>query len=211
MSDISKDRPSALHIGWWRQGYHEYDRAEESMTNPVTPEHAGSREGEIRKRAMVAAAISMAWLIGGCAGWFALRVLGSDFEVVPGLIAVGGAVALLPSALLGRRYAPSAVETGRAFLPMAIWVVLLTDLEVVLAAFLSAAAVIFVGFNGYAALDPITLGTNLFWDALRGVAGAVAIYLLGLLIFGLPGLAMGLPSAWFWQHRMRRKFTTSTE
>jgi hypothetical protein len=144
---------------------------------------------QIRKRgAQVAAAICLVWLAAGAAAAVVLSALGSGYAAAPAAVALGGLAALPVASGLGWQLAPLAVGSRKAFLRMTIAVVLLTDLEIAL---------------GYAVLVAVfgNIGSAFFV--------AVIAIPVGLMIYGLPGLAMAIPSAWYWEHVMRRTVTNS--
>ena len=203
MSDIGNDPTSVLHIGWWRNGYHAYDRAVEQAVTPVAGKQSGPTDREIRKEgAILAATICLTWISIGVIGSVVLAVVSSGFVAVPALIAVAGTVALPVFTWLGWRYAHAA-KTRKAFLPMTILGVLLTDLEIVLS-LLMVGLVAFV--LDWLSVGHSTMAADGLWLVPKALAAAALLYAFGLLIFGLPGLLLAIPSAWFWEHDMRRTF-----
>jgi hypothetical protein len=63
------DRTPVLNIGWWRNGYHEYDRPAEETVKPVVDGPTRPTDRDVRIRgAVVAVAISMLWLTVSAAG-----------------------------------------------------------------------------------------------------------------------------------------------
>jgi hypothetical protein len=154
------------------------------VTSSVT-----SFEPQVRKHgAKVAAAISALWIAGGVVVALWLNALRSGFVVVLAYVVVGAIAALPVSTWLGWRLAPLAVRSRKAFLRMTLWTVVLTDIELaVVAGF--ALAVITHSF-GALLLAPLAV-------------------VMGLLIYGLPGLAIAIPSAWWWEHVLRSTFTSA--
>jgi hypothetical protein len=143
---------------------------------------------EIRKRgALIAAAISLAWLTAGIIGSLWLDAIHSSFVLLPALVLIGAIAALPVSTGLGWRLAPRAVRSRKAFLPMIVWTILLTDVEIAAVASFAVAA------------------TTRQFQALLLAPLAVVF---GLIIYGLPGLAIAIPSAWCWENVMRRTFSS---
>lgn len=172
------ERRPALHIGWWRNGFHPYGRVREP---------AKVSEMDIQTRgAFLATRISMAWLAGSVVLALILWVINSQFVVVPVLVAIGAVAALPVSFVLGWLLAVRAVRSRTAFLPMVVLTVLLTDIEIGVVVGVAAVA----------------MSGNL-----TGLAYTAIAIPFGLLFYGLPGLAIAVPSAWFWEHRMRRRFS----
>ena len=146
-------------------------------------------ERQIRKRgALVAAAICLVWLAAGVVSAVVQFGVGSGYAAAPAAIGFAALAALPVASTLGWCLAPLGVQSRKAFLPMTIGVVLFTDLELTL---------------GYAGLVAI------FGNPGSALFVAVFAIPVGLAIFGLPGLAMAIPSAWYWEHVMRRTFTAS--
>jgi hypothetical protein len=137
------------------------------------------------KGAWTAAAISSAWLVGGVVGALVLAALGSSLVIVPALVAIGALAALPVSFVLGWKLTPRAVTSRSAFWPMTLLSVLLTDLE------LAVVSGLLVGL-----MDR---------NAVTAVGWTVIAAGFGLVIYGLPGLALAIPSAWFWEHKMRQR------
>lgn len=167
--------------------------------DPVACDPSGPTDHVIRTRgALTAALICAAWVIVGVLGWALLVKFNSALGAVPALMALGGLAALPASSWLGWRYAHDA-RTGSSFWRMTGWTVLLSDLVVVVA--LEATAAIAVVVNH----DP-----NWISGLLAAIPGGIAIYIIGLLIFGLPGLILAIPSSWYWERAMRRAFNWAT-
>jgi hypothetical protein len=209
MSDLGNRPTPVLHIGWWRNGYHEYDRVEVPTVAPVSGEQTDPTDREIRQKgAMVAAAISATWFLIAWLIWVALSPDESGLRNLVGLVAAGAALSLPPSALLGWNRAISAVRSTGQATKMSVGVVLLTDLEIVIG---YGIAVIVYAVTTNEVRDLWTLAFNGIVGSLLAVFFAVIVYLLGLLLFGIPGLVMAIPSALLWQRVMRRTFATNSE
>lgn len=140
--------------------------------------------------AFLAAGISTAWLVGAVVLALALSAIGSSFVLIPVLVGIGAVAAMPVSFVLGWKLAMRAVRSRKAFWPMVGLTVLLTDIEIALVAGLGA--VVLTGNLG-----------GLLYTAI-GIP-------YGLALYGLPGLAMAIPSAWFWEHRMRQTFNRSPD
>ena len=169
----------------------------------VSPMPPANRE--IRKRgAVLAAAICLAWIIGGGIGWLVLLPINSAVAAVPALVALGGLAALPGFTFLGWRYALRAIASRDAFLPMTALVVLISDL-VVVGAMIVAAAV--AAITGFVELDLANMAAAALWGIVQAAIGCIVLYVIGLLIFGLPGLLLAVPSSWYWEHRMRSAFS----
>jgi hypothetical protein len=200
MSTLGNPRNPVLHIGWWRNGYHEYTRDDEPTATAAEVGQTGPTNREIRKRgALIAALICVAWVLGGGVGWALLLPVNSAFAAVPVLVAIGGLAALPVSPWLGWKYAHDA-RSGKSFWRMTLWTVALSDLVVVVAFEALAAIAVLVNH------DPNWVG-----DILLAIPVGLVIYSLGLVIFGLPGLLLAIPSCWYWEHAMRRRFAAGTE
>jgi hypothetical protein len=157
---------------------------------------------ELRPRgALLAAAICLAWIAAGGIGWALLLPINSAVAAVPALVGLGGLAALVPFTFLGWHYAPLAVTSRTTSLRMTTWVVLMSDLMVVLAALVAAAS---AALTNYVERSLVDLGVDIFWGAATGVAGGMLLYVLGLLIFGLPSLLLAIPSSLYWERVMRR-------
>ena len=148
-------------------------------------------EAQIRRHgAKVAAAISVVWITVGIVGTLWLNALGSSLMGIPALMLAGGIAALPVSTWLGWRLAPRAVRSGKAFRRMTLWTVVLTDAEIAIG---------------------VTLGillTSLRFEALLFLPLG---FVIGLVIYGLPGLAMAIPSAWVWERAVRNTFPEATQ
>ena len=187
------DRPaaeptSALHIGWWRNGFHPYER----------PELTNASESEIRNYGgRLAAVIAAGWLASGIIGGFV------NPDVQRTLLAL-----LIPPVFivffLGRRLAVKAVTSEfRLGLPAVIRLAVVT---VALNSF--AVAFETLVWN---------LVNPSYWDASRPTLGEVVVGLpfatilvglLGIVIFGPLAIGPASVSAGLWSYLMRRRFTT---
>jgi hypothetical protein len=193
---MNEQRTPVLHIGWWRNGFHDYGRLEEPR---MKPDRIVPSDRDVRNRgAIIAALICAAWTIGGAIGWLLLLPVNSTLAAVPALIAIAGLAALPASCWLGWRYAHDA-RTGHAFWRMTVLSVLLSDLVVVVTFEVLAAIAVLVN------TDP-----NWLFGVVAAVPGGLLIYSIGLLIFGLPGLILAIPSCWYWEYAMRRSFSWPT-
>jgi hypothetical protein len=178
MRDQARQRIPLLHIGWWRGGRM---GAYEPAGQPT--------DRQIKKRgAIVAGAISLAWIGVGTGGAVVLYGLGSGYYAAPAYVAIGALAALPVASALGWRLGPLAARSRSAFARMTFGVVVFTDVEI---------AVLWFGIGGLVTGTPSAL-----------IYGLIAIP-FGLLVFGLPGLAMAIPSAWYWEHVMRRTFSAT--
>jgi hypothetical protein len=138
--------------------------------------------------AKVAAAITLLWLVGSLVLTIWLYALASSFVALPALVLIGAIAALPVSAWLGWWLGPLAIRSRKAFLRMVFWAVFLTDVELAVVA---------------------SIGFAISTRHLEALLLAPLAFVLGLLIYGLPGLALAIPSAWWWEHVMRRTFPDS--
>ena len=197
MSGDRIEQTPVLHIGWWRNGYHPYDREREPTMDPVAFEASGPTDHEIRTYGgLLAGLIAGAWLVAGIIG----GLVNPDVKLT--LLAL-----LIPPVFivyfLGRRLAVKAVKSEfRLGLPVVIRM-----------------AVVTVALNSYAvALESLTwnLVNPSYWDGSRptlgevlvGLAfGAILLGLIGVIAFGLIAIWPALLSAGLWSYLMRRRFS----
>jgi hypothetical protein len=157
-----------------------------------------ARKGPRTAGAFTAATIALAWSAAAAPVALVLAIVDSEFVSVPALAIVGSVAAVPAAAFLGWHYAVD-VGTGRSVVGrMSLLVVLLTDLLIFVAWWLVSAVAIIAA---KVATEPmIAIGEGV----LASAAFALLVFVVGLVIFGLPGLVMAVPSAWAWQKSMRR-------
>lgn len=150
--------------------------------------------------AILGASIALAWLLGSLALALAGSLLHIPAASIPGWLGVVGSIAALPvAALLGALFAPRPLNGRRVVVPMSISATLGSAFAVSLAYGVVVAGAALVSSQD-ALLERIG-------RALAGFFFVVVIsFPMGLLIFGLPGLAVSAVSAWLWARLMRRTF-----
>jgi hypothetical protein len=160
-------------------------------------------QGPKRAGAILGAAIASAWLIGSLALAVAGTLLDMDAATFVGWLSAVGSVAAIPvAAVLGRSFAMRPLMGRRIVLLMSVLTTVGTAMLISLAyAAFAAAAIVLSGYDEDMALElGRAIGTFLF--------GSLALTFFGLLVFGLPGLAISAVSAFVWTRGMRRAFAS---
>jgi|SRR5688572_10533739 len=195
-------RAPALHIGWWRNGFHEYKRPSDpevpKTDGPVEP--AGTAFGPTSGQRVPAPRrfVTFSDDPRETGALYAVAIAG-----VWSLVTFGFAMPGIPVAgLLGWKFGGSFNERGDRVIPMTVLAVVGTDLL-------------------FAAMMGLTLGPAMAIDSglaaelipaiaqlLVGFASTTAMMAgLGLLFLGAPGLLIAGISAIAWHHLMRRRFS----